>query len=117
MSIGLTGASGTGAVGTETPATTVALTGVAGTGGVGLVSSSGNTYLTITGVTWTMHTGTIVIQETANGPNTFSGDIDSLTGSRPAIGAELLMVEAGTRIFGGHVTELAEEGQIGRAHV
>lgn len=67
--------------------------------------------LTIAGSAKTLHEASLQISESANGRNTFAGAIDSLDGTyRPAIGAEVILTEDGTRIFGGTIDAPAEAG-------
>ena len=66
--------------------------------------------LTIAGVAKNLQQGWS-IQETANGPNTFTGAIVSADASyRPAIDAEVLLTESGVRIFGGLISTPSEAG-------
>jgi hypothetical protein len=67
--------------------------------------------LTIAGATKTLKAGTLRISETLNGFGTMSFDTLSVDGSyRPAMNAEVLLTENGTRIFGGTVDVPSERG-------
>jgi hypothetical protein len=67
--------------------------------------------LTIAGATKSIAPGSLSITETLNGRATLECAIDSLDGSyRPALDAEVILTEDGTRIFGGLITRPAESG-------
>lgn len=67
--------------------------------------------LTIGGTTKTLRAGSLSISQTVNGRSTASFDVVSTDGSyRPAIDAEVLITEDGTRIFGGLVQRPEERG-------
>jgi hypothetical protein len=54
------------------------------------------------------------LRETINGRNTLSFEVTSLDGSyRPALGAEVIITEDGTRIFGGNIDQPSESGRAG----
>jgi hypothetical protein len=54
------------------------------------------------------------LRETVNGRNTLSFEVTSLDGSyRPALGAEVIITENGTRIFGGNIDQPSERGRAG----
>jgi hypothetical protein len=64
---------------------------------------------TIAASSKTIRSGTLRISETANGRNTMSCDVVSTNGSyRPSIGAEVILTEDGTRIFGGLIDSTFE---------
>lgn len=66
--------------------------------------------VTIAGVTKTLKGG-LSISETANGRNKLSASVFSASGAyRPAVGAEVLVSEDGTRIFGGNIDTPSEAG-------
>jgi hypothetical protein len=66
---------------------------------------------TIAASSKTIRSGSLRISETANGRNTMSCDVVSTNGSyRPAIGAEVILTEDGTRIFGGLIDSTYEAG-------
>jgi hypothetical protein len=67
--------------------------------------------LTIAGSTKTLLPQSLTIRETANGRNTMSFSVQSLDGTyRPAMGAEVILTEDGTRIFGGNIDTPSEAG-------
>lgn len=70
--------------------------------------------LTIAGAAKQLKAGSLRIHQQANGRSTASFDIDSSDRSyRPAIDAEVIMDEDGTRIFGGVIQRPRERGQFG----
>lgn len=70
--------------------------------------------LTIAGVTKTMQLDSLRITETVNSSNRLDCVVWSNAGAyRPAIGAEVILTEDGTRIFGGIVDTVSEAGQGG----
>ncbi len=73
--------------------------------------------LTIGGVTKELRRGSLNISQTANGRTTASFSVVSTDGSyRPAMDAEVLITEDGTRIFGGLVERPTEQGLLAGAH-
>lgn len=69
--------------------------------------------ITIAGVTVSIREGSLRIQDTVNGRATASFDIVSLDASyRPALDAEVIITEDGTRIFGGMIDRPMEAGVI-----
>lgn len=69
--------------------------------------------LTIAGVAKILYAGSLAfnITETANGRNTLTCTIASFDGSyRPVVGAEFVLTEDGTRIFGGNIDVPTESG-------
>lgn len=70
--------------------------------------------VTIGGVSRQIRDGSLLITETANGRNRLQCDIYSADRSyRPAIDAEILITEDGTRIFGGVIDRADEAGVSG----
>lgn len=70
--------------------------------------------LTVAGATKAVQEDSVDIRETANSRNLMNCAIKSLDGTyRPALRAEVILTEDGTRIFGGNVDAPSEQG-IGR---
>lgn len=86
---------------------TTAVATISGSGAL-VAGSVGVTKLTIDGVEWIAHIGTIQIREVLNGPNTFECEIDSLSGARPLRGKELVFIDSGQLAFDGIVDEVDE---------
>ena len=67
--------------------------------------------LTIGGVTQTMQGGSLHVSRTANGQNTFSCNILWETGgTRPTLGADVVLTQDGTAIYGGLLDSFTEQG-------
>ena len=70
--------------------------------------------LTIAGATKAYVVGTLKIQAPSNGRSTASFSVRSNDASyRPAFGAEVIITEGGTRIFGGLLDRPSEQGTLG----
>lgn len=73
--------------------------------------------LTIGGVAKTIQRGSLSISQTANGRTTASFSVLSAEGSyRPALDAEVIIEDDGTRIFGGLIDRPRERGPLNGAH-